>query len=103
MEERIGDRLKILVAKSGLTQKELAGKAHLTEASLSKYLSGAREPHLKALASLAEALGVSSDELLGIEPKAGEAYAQAKEAIEKAKTHLTSEEKMSLILLLSQN
>ncbi|MGL4914477.1 MAG: helix-turn-helix domain-containing protein [Romboutsia sp.] len=49
-----------------LKQKELAQKANITEASLSRYENGIREPKSAVLSRLSEALEVSTDYLLGI-------------------------------------
>lgn len=49
-----------------INQKELAQKANITEASLSRYENGIREPKSAVLTRLAEALEVSTDYLLGL-------------------------------------
>lgn len=51
--------------KQGMTQKQLAEKSGITEAAISRYLSGERTPRSVFLAKIAKALGVSSDYLLG--------------------------------------
>lgn len=50
----------------GINQKELAKKAEVTEASLSRYENGVREPKSAVLTRLADALEVSTDYLLGL-------------------------------------
>lgn len=49
-----------------LNQKELAQRANITEASLSRYENGIREPKSAVLLRLSEALEVSTDYLLGL-------------------------------------
>lgn len=37
---KINERIKMIMNEKGLTQKELSLRANITEASMSKYLSG---------------------------------------------------------------
>lgn len=58
-----------LLKQRGMTQKLLAEKAHTTEATISRYLSDTkRMPRADLVASIAEALDVSTDYLLGLSP-----------------------------------
>lgn len=57
-------KLKTLLEKQGMTQRELAKRAETTEVSISRYLSGQRTPRLLTLAAIAQVLGVSIDDLL---------------------------------------
>ena len=50
-----------------MTQRELASKINTTEATLSRYISGDREPKASVLANIATVLDSTSDFLLGIE------------------------------------
>lgn len=85
-----------------LTQKELARRCALTEASLSRYLSGERIPHTDVIGRLAAALGTTSDHLLGIEKDPPNAYIELSTIIQERKKELSGEEKMRLITLLSR-
>lgn len=49
-----------------INQKELAKKANITEANLSRYENGVREPKSAVLARLADALEVTTDYLVGL-------------------------------------
>lgn len=70
MEDFTASRLKSLLKSQGMTQKELAAKAGITEAAVSHYLKGDRVPRGAILLNIAKALGVSTDYLLNIaEPK----------------------------------
>ena len=62
----IADRITKARKELGLNQKELAKKASLTEANLSRYENGIREPKSAVLARLADALEVSTDYLAGL-------------------------------------
>lgn len=61
----IGERILNLRKKSNLSQKQLAEKADITEASLSRYENNLREPKAEIIARIAEALECSTDYLLG--------------------------------------
>ena len=67
MNKLFGERLLNLLQKQDMTQKELADKINTTEATLSRYISGNREPKADMLANIATALHTTSDFLLGIE------------------------------------
>ena len=84
-----------------MTQRELARRTGLTEASVCKYLSGARTPQAEAVVLLAKALGTTSDYLLGIKRDEESIYLDLEKQILENKENLTSEERMRLIMLLS--
>jgi transcriptional regulator with XRE-family HTH domain len=56
-----------LLDERGWNQQELADAAGLTQGTVSKYLSGEREPKASALMSIAVALGVPIDQLVRLE------------------------------------
>ena len=56
-----------LLKQRNITQRMLAEMAHTTEATISRYLSDARRmPRADLIISIAEALNVSTDYLLGL-------------------------------------
>src|ERR671934_2435962 len=61
-EETIGQRVRRLRLKRGLSQRQLAGPG-VTYAYVSRIESGGRKPSLKAMRLLAQRLGVSLEEL----------------------------------------
>ena len=63
MGKRIADRL----AAIGMSQRELAKDVKITEVSLSRYINGERTPKGPIISSIARALGVSCDWLLGMD------------------------------------
>lgn len=73
----------------------------ITPAQINRYLSGARKPSGKALITLSEYFGVTTDYLLGYEGKEVSPYDKVLDAINENKDHLSSEERMKLIVLLS--
>lgn len=58
-------RIKGRRDKLGMTQTQLAKAAKLTPAAISQFESGARKPAFDTLSSLADALKVTTDYLLG--------------------------------------
>ena len=101
MEEKLHHRVKALMKEQGMTQRELARRSGLTEASVCKYLSGARTPQAEAVILLAKALGTTSDYLLGIKRDEESIYLDLEKQILENKESLTPEERMRLIMLLS--
>ncbi len=67
MGKELGSRINETLQKRKMTQKELAGRIGVTEAVISRYVSGDREPKPEMLANIATALHTTSDFLLGIE------------------------------------
>lgn len=63
----IGQRIAELRRERGLKQDELAELSTLSRISIARYEAGKIEPGARALGRIAEALGVSTDALLGRE------------------------------------
>jgi transcriptional regulator with XRE-family HTH domain len=61
----IGDAIRRKRKERGISQQELAELASLNYVTISKYESGKVEPGARALARIANALDVTTDELLG--------------------------------------
>jgi transcriptional regulator with XRE-family HTH domain len=64
MSGQFNERLQQALSRSGMTQKELAAKAGVTEAAISHYLKGDRLPRFAVAVKLAEALNVTVEELM---------------------------------------
>ena len=63
----LGKTISAILYQKGWTQKQLAQKAHITDATISRYITEAdRMPRADLIVSLAKALDVSSDYLLGL-------------------------------------
>jgi transcriptional regulator with XRE-family HTH domain len=63
----VGDRIRILRERKGLSQKHLAYKLGIPNQSLSNYERGFREAPAEVLRKIADFFGVSVDYLLGRE------------------------------------
>ncbi len=95
------ERIKMLMNEQKLTQKELAKRAGITEASMSKYLSGERTPRIDIIVNLANALGVTTDELIGQEiENESMSFVRMKTVLARGLEYLSREEKNELIKFL---
>jgi len=69
MEQTLGDRLRAVRRRLGVSQVELAEKSGVEQQSISRVERNERlYMRSDVLARLVKALGVSADELLGTEP-----------------------------------
>ena len=64
--DTIGKRIRALREDMDLSQKELATKAEMTEATLSRYENDLREPKISIIIRLAKELNTTTDFLLGL-------------------------------------
>lgn len=62
------ERVRKLMKERRIQQKDLAQMSGVTEAAMSRYLSGTRQPKSETLANMATALNTTSNDLLGLEP-----------------------------------
>ena len=60
----MGERIKELLEKKGITQRELAERTGCTEAAVSHYIKGDRVPRSSVLTKIAIALETTSDYLM---------------------------------------
>lgn len=66
LQESIRHRLIEAIKLSGLTQTEIAKKAHITSASLSDYIHKNKLPTIETFARICDAIDVSADDILGL-------------------------------------
>ena len=99
MGKEFGDRLKGLLQDQGVTQKELAIRIGATEATISRYVSGDREPKADVLANIATALHTTSDYLLGIERDEFD-FPKIKRMIARNASEMTAQERRALVSAL---
>ena len=64
--ETLGQRFARIRKECGFTQTELAEKVGTIQALISDYERGRTRAHAEMVAAIAQALGVSADELLGL-------------------------------------
>lgn len=58
-------KLKMRMSEKRMSQRELANKAGITEAAVSRYVGGSRQPGARILKKLADALECSVSDLIG--------------------------------------
>ena len=96
MGKDLGLRIAESLQKKGMTQKELSERIGVTEAVISRYISGDREPKPEMLANIATALHTTSDFLLGIENDEFN-HSRIRRMIARNASNLTEQEKRELI------
>lgn len=62
------EKLKRLMRERHISQRDLAGMSGVTEAAMSRYIAGTRQPKSETLSNMATALNTTSNDLLGLEP-----------------------------------
>ena len=67
MGDYFNENLKYAREQKGLSQKEVSEKIGVAKSTYSLYESGNREPNVQTIKKIADVLGVSADELLGID------------------------------------
>ena len=100
----IKERIRMLMEGKHLSQKELANLSGITEASMSKYLIGERTPRIDVLVNIDNALGVTTDELIGNDiedDKMG--FARLKTVLARGMESMSEEDKKELIKFLLEN
>ncbi len=96
MGKNLGLRIMDTLQKRGMTQKELASRIGVTEAVISRYISGDRDPKPEALANIATALSTTSDYLLGIEKEEFD-HPRIRRMIARNASKMTEKERKELI------
>lgn len=67
-EQTFGERMAALREAGGYSQRALAAELGISQRMVAYYESQSERPPAHLLPALAEALGISTDQLLGIEP-----------------------------------
>ena len=99
MSKEFGEKLLGLLQKQGISQRQLADRLNTTEATLSRYVNGDREPKADMLANIATALNTTSDYLLGIE-KNDYDFPKLERLLARNASQMTDKEKRALISAL---
>ncbi len=95
--KELGGRIQNLLDEQGISRKEFAAMTGLTEAAISRYCTGAREPKSVTLAVIANALGVSVDELLGTPCENPETLDGAVRLVARSAKEIPADKKRELI------
>ena len=93
-------RVMQMMKQKEVTQRELAGLSGVTEAAMSRYMRGERQPRAEVVANMATALGVTSDYLLGRKEDKSE-IAQAMRLVARNVGEIPESVRLELIRLLA--
>ena len=94
------ERLAKLLNELHMTQRVLAERIGITEASLSRYLNEGRVPHAEVVANMATALGTTSDYLLGVKNEDNLEFPQIQRLLARNASKLSTEDRHKLMHLL---
>lgn len=97
MENTFKLQLQRAISLAGLTQKQLAEKAGITEAAVSHYLKGDRTPRAAVVSKMADVLGCTLEFLLGakVEDKIVE-FDDLMKIVARSRKQLSRDEKYQL-------
>lgn len=98
----MGERIGCLLKEQGMTQKELAARVGATEAAVSKYIKGEREPRAEILANIATVLHTTSESLLGMKDGVKTPFGTIKALCAREAADMSQEEKNELIMTILQ-
>ena len=101
MNSSIGGRIQHLLDYRGMTQRELAEKAGITEAAVSRYLKDERTPRAITVASIAKALEVPVSEIVGDGDCAGDELDNAVRLIARNARAMTEAQREEIIRALA--
>lgn len=97
----MGERLKEVINKKGISQKELAEKVGCTDAAISRYIKGNRVPRASVLTKIAIVLDTTSDYLMeGVPTNVTDELKFAKKLIARNVSHMSKAEKREIINIL---
>lgn len=97
------DKVKYLMQQNGISQKELSELTGITEASVSRYLSGERTPRIDIIINFAKALKVDVDYLIFEDEEIKnreQSYINCRTILARNAKNLTPEEKNKLISII---
>lgn len=92
-----GNRLMSLMKARGMTQRQLSEVTGLTEAAISRYISGKRTPRALTIGIIANALNVTSDELIGMSSQERNTLNDAIDLVQRSAKQIPLNEKKRLI------
>lgn len=101
-KQELGARIARLLSEQNITQKELAVRVGATEAAISKYIKGEREPRAEILANIATVLKTTSEALLGMDEGVKTPFGTVKAFCARAAADMSQEEKNELIMTILQ-
>lgn len=101
----MGNKIKEIMKKQNISQKDLSIRLNTTEATVSRYINNQREPKAETLANIATALNTTVDYLLGksTTDEIDCEFGKLKVFVARNATNLTQNEKLEIINILLKN
>ena len=96
----VGETVKEILKKNGLTQADLCEMTDIKPAAMSKYLSGDKVPRTEILMKIADALDVSLYTLLGKDEERSVYEICRSALLARSGNEMTEEERKDLIKLI---
>lgn len=100
MKKTTGQIIKEMIEQKGISQKELAATAGVTEAAMSHYIKGDRVPRDANILNIAKALGTTTNVLLGEEENNDISYQEINTLVARKAKDFTKEQRRELINLI---
>jgi len=97
------ERVKELMIRQNINQKELSKLSGVSEASLSRYLKGITKPRMDVLINIADVFKVDVNTLIEttvLNVSCDEAFKQTYSLVTRNKSRLTEEQKTQIIMAL---
>lgn len=95
--KELGREIQRLLDEKDISRKEFSEMTGLTEAAISRYITGQREPKAVTLSIISNALGVSMNQLLGTPSDNPEELDGAIDLVARSANEITPEQKRRLI------
>lgn len=93
----VGEKIEEVMQLKGMSRRKLSEITNLSEASISRYINGEREPRSISLAAIARALNVTVDDLMGVKKDEREQVGKAVMLIARNAKSLSTEDKKTLM------
>ena len=93
----VGKKIDLYIREKGMSRRELAQKSGISEAAISRYINGTRQPKAVSLNAIAKALDVPISEFLGTKASIAEDVEGAIQLIARNAKDITTEQKKQII------
>ena len=96
------ERVQELMTRDNISQKQLSELSHISEPSISRYLSGKTEPRMDIVVNIAKVFGVPSSYLLGETDSTNkeDVYEETYRIVARNKSKLDDNQKAAIIKAL---
>lgn len=96
MTTELGSQIQLLLEERGMSRQQLADGVGVSEAAVSRYISGIREPKAITVSKIASVLQVSMDDLYGTEAGSESELSHAVRLVARNAQSITEEQKIQL-------